>query len=74
MIVDKFLGPFMVHPYENDLITVLTEIHDEVQYADDCLIFSTGTELSKTLIDLQKTYKYKESLQHPSAQLKCQQN
>ena len=45
----------MVHPYENDLITVLTEIHDEVQYADDCLIFSTGTELSKTLIDLQKT-------------------
>ena len=51
---DTVLGPLMFNLYVNDLNECIDSNSRLVQYADGCLIFSTGTESSKTLIDLQK--------------------
>ena len=48
------LGPLMFNLYVNDLNDCIDSNSRLVQYADDCLIFSTGTESSKILVDLQK--------------------
>ena len=48
------LGRLMFNLHVNDVNDSIDSNSRLVQYADDCLIFSTGTESSKTLIDLQK--------------------
>ena len=48
------LGPLMFNLFVNDLNDSIDSKSQLIQYADDCLIFSTGTESSKTLVDLQK--------------------